>query len=134
MKEIVALSLSVLIGATLSVVGTGCLSIYAQHEYWSESGACFEGSPTGMVYTGVLGDVSLLVKGGPCGPNVATVLIGILDFPLSLAMDTAILPLTIGESIQLAMAPRKGCSTQDCPAEKGADSPLSGPAPPPAPR
>ena len=86
----------------LSMSTTGCMTIVAQVEYWG--GNVPPEVPTKMIYAGAVCAVRLVLYGGPCGPNPATTTLGILDFPFSFAVDTALLPLTIAESVQLALA------------------------------
>lgn len=63
-----------------------------------------------MVYAGTQGNVVLAssaIEAGPFkavghGPVVG--IVGFVDFPFSLVMDTALLPMTVGESIADALA------------------------------
>ncbi|MBI4604554.1 MAG: YceK/YidQ family lipoprotein [Planctomycetes bacterium] len=86
--------------AALLLGSSGCMSILAQHEYWEGS----RRAPRFMVYSGVQGDFLAITEGGGHAlPDEIAVAVGVLDFPFSLAADTALLPLTIGETIEIAL-------------------------------
>jgi uncharacterized protein YceK len=85
----------------------GCSSVITQVMYWQ--GEIDESFKPVMVYIGTRGDIGFIAEGsfthpGPCTPSA---LLGIVDLPFSLCMDTALLPLTIPESIAGAVG--RGC-------------------------
>ena len=89
----------------------GCLSIMTQ-AHFLEDGIEYAETPV-MVYSGVQGDVAFIVEGsfthpGPCRPPA---IIGVLDFPFSLCVDTALLPVTLPEPIGVAVS--KGCASRE---------------------
>jgi uncharacterized protein YceK len=78
------------------------MTVYTQAAYFEDGQVDVEGWPCGSVYAGTAGDI-FLIRGGYCscsgGPGPGD---GALDLPLSLAADTALLPLTIAETIVMA--------------------------------
>jgi uncharacterized protein YceK len=91
------LTLAAILGIT-----TGCNTIATQHQFWSGD---FESDrlPLGMVYSGISMDFVFL-RGSSWitpGPDVPWTVPYFLDVPLSLVLDTGLLPVTIGQSIAL---------------------------------
>ena len=101
--------LPLLLGAVALAPGAaGCMTAVAQAAYFR--GQDPDVSPCGIVYLGTLMDFALAITGGvgPCsGDGVAEHALGIIDLPLSLAADTALLPLTIPETIELTLRRRR---------------------------
>lgn len=82
----------------------GCATSIAQYYYLTEPEA---GPPLCMVYSGVALDIMALrdsswTNPGPCVPFPLPF---ILDLPFSLALDSALLPITIPEAIVSALSP-----------------------------
>lgn len=88
------------------LVSSGCMTTVTQIMYFTDD-KNLEGVP--MVYSGTQGNAILIksaVTEGPfesVGHSPFVGFIGFLDFFPSLFMDTAILPLTIGEEIERAI-------------------------------
>jgi uncharacterized protein YceK len=84
------------------------MTVAAQLAYMQDGEESFDGWPCGTVYMGTRVDV-LLVRGEVCcfGVGVVVQTLAAMDFPLSLAADTALLPLTIAETIALTRRRRQ---------------------------
>jgi uncharacterized protein YceK len=96
--------MAALVVAGFGLSASGCMTVYVQHAYWTgdpdaESLLC------GPVYAGTIGDV-LSVCGAVHLAEEASwpwrVLFAV-DLPLSIAADTALLPLALGERIEIAL-------------------------------
>ncbi|MBI4604555.1 MAG: YceK/YidQ family lipoprotein [Planctomycetes bacterium] len=92
-----------LAAAAVLLGGSGCMTAGAQYFYWAEED--FDALEC-MAYGGVQGDWAIATEGICCRgkPGWCEILIACADFPLSLAADTALLPLTIGQTIALAVS------------------------------
>jgi uncharacterized protein YceK len=82
---------------------SGCMSTGAQVMYFTAD-KNIEYMPLCMVYSGTQINVVLIANIFSEGPfksagHGPAGIVGIFDFPLSLALDTILLPLTIGETI-----------------------------------
>lgn len=92
----------------LAPLGSGCAAIASQIAYFSDEDD-FDSGPCGTLYLGTRLDLLLAANGEICcigGPSPLVHAMGIADLPFSLVVDTALLPITIGET--LAMAMRRG--------------------------
>ncbi len=80
------------------------MTVYVQHAYWTGDPDA-ENLPCGPVYAGTVGDVLFacgavhLAEEAPWPWRVLSA----VDLPLSFAADTALLPLTIGERVEIAL-------------------------------
>ena len=98
--------LPLLLGAVALAPGAGgCATVAIQAAYLQDDD--LDDLPCGSIYGGTAWDLSL-VTGGYCScsgvrPGPVD---GALDLPLSLAADTAFLPLTIAETIPMALRRR----------------------------
>ena len=102
-------SARLLLGAVfLAPCAAGCATVAAQAAYLSEEGS-LDDWPCGSVYAGTALDLALARTGELCcrGGSVLVQVLGAIDLPCSLAADTALLPVTIPETIGMAMRRRE---------------------------
>ncbi|MBI4585866.1 MAG: YceK/YidQ family lipoprotein [Planctomycetes bacterium] len=100
-----ALSLA---AGTLLLSASGCGTVDFQYRYWAPSG---KPVPRCMVYSGVQGDFLFITEGGGRTDrerflHKLFLPFAFLDLPWSLAADTALLPLTLGQTLELALRPQ----------------------------
>lgn len=95
--------------AALVTVASGCMTTVTQALYFTGDKNVEDKC---MVYIGTQANILLAataVTDGPfhsVGHGAIPGIVGFLDFPLSLALDTVLLPLTIGETIVDALVCR----------------------------
>src|SRR5688572_6180469 len=99
----------------LAPLGSGCAAIAGQAVYLDDADN-FDGGPFGTLYLGTRLDFLLAVGGEICcigGPSPLVHAMGIADLPFSMAVDTALLPIAIWETVARAVRSRSSPDERD---------------------